>query len=77
MPVKDYGYDYPNGVGRTLAEVTYEELMSGSIEIDGKATTAVPLTSYSRSLEIANELKRWIDEGSFLLTEPVAEIDCF
>ncbi|MGE4503709.1 MAG: homocysteine biosynthesis protein [Desulfovibrionaceae bacterium] len=77
MPVKDYGYDYPNGVGRTLAEVTYEELMSGSIEIDGKATTTVPLTSYSRSLEIANELKRWIDEGSFLLTEPVAEIDCF
>ncbi|MBU1249137.1 MAG: homocysteine biosynthesis protein [Proteobacteria bacterium] len=77
MPVKDYGYDYPNGVPRTLAEVTFEELMSGEIEIDGKKTPTVPLTSYSMSLEIANELKKWIEEGKFFLTEPVEEIPCF
>ncbi len=77
MPVKDYGYDYPNGVPRTLAEVTFEELMSGEIEIDGKKTPTVPLTSYSMSLEIADELKNWIEEGKFFLSEPVEEIPCF
>ncbi len=77
MPVKDYGYDYPNGVPRTLAEVTFEELLSGEIEIDGKKTPTVPLTSYSMSLEVADELKNWIEQGKFFLSEPVEEIPCF
>jgi uncharacterized protein (DUF39 family) len=69
VPVKDYGYDYPNGISRTICHVTMEELKSGSIEVDGRVTPTVPLTSYTMSLEIAETLKKWIDEGRFLLTE--------
>ncbi|NDV24154.1 homocysteine biosynthesis protein [Desulfovibrio sp. JC022] len=75
MPVKDYGYDYPNGVGNILAHVTLEELKSGSINLNGKDIPTVPLTSHSISLEIADKLKDWIQKGDFLLTQPVEEIE--
>ncbi len=75
MPVKDYGYDYPNGVGNILAHVTMQELKSGSINLNGKDIPTVPLTSHSISLEIADKLKDWIQKGEFLLTEPVEEIE--
>lgn len=77
MPVKDYGYDYPNGIPRELARVTFEELVNGEIEVNGNKTTAIPLTSYSMSLEVANELKKWIEKGDFLLTEKVDDIPSF
>lgn len=70
MPVKDYGHDYPNGIPKILAHATYEELLSGEIEVGGKATPTVPLTSRTMSLEIADKLKDWIEKGEFLLTEP-------
>ncbi len=74
MPVKDYGHDYPNGVNRVLGHVTYAELRSGEVAINGKKTQAVPVTSLSLSLEVAQTLKSWIEEGKFLLTEPVEPI---
>lgn len=74
MPVKDYGYDYPNRLPRILKHAKFSELVSGEIELDGKKVPTVPLTSYTRSLEIANELKKWISEGSFTLTEAQEEI---
>ncbi|NJB68014.1 uncharacterized protein (DUF39 family) [Desulfobaculum xiamenense] len=77
MPVKDYGYDYPNGLPRILKHVKFSELVSGEIELNGKKVETVPLTSYSRSLEIANELKKWIEEGNFQLTEPQEEIPSY
>ncbi len=70
MPVRDYGYDYPNGVNRILGHVTLEELMSGEIDVGGRKTPTVPVTSYTMSLEIAEKLKSWIAEGKFLLSEP-------
>lgn len=77
MPVKDYGYDYPNGIPRELARPTFEELRSGEIAINGKVTSTVPVTSYSMSLEVANKLKDWIEKGEFLLTEKVDDIPSF
>lgn len=77
MPVKDYGYDYPNGIPRELERVTFEELKSGTIQVDGKDTATVPLTSYSMSLEVADKLKEWIEKGDFLLTEKVDDIPSF
>lgn len=74
MPVKDYGYDYPNGVGRILKHATFEELKSGEIELNGKSVQTVPLTSYSMSLEIADKLKQWIENGEFQLTEAQGKI---
>jgi len=65
-------FDY--GVGArsrpSLGEVTYEQLRSGSIEIDGKKVRTSPLTSLSRSREVAEQLKQWIATGQFLLSPP-------
>jgi len=74
MPIKDYGHDYPNGIGRTLGLVTYAECRTGEILVNGKKTQAVPLTSLTMSLEVAEKLKERIEQGKFLLTEPVEPI---
>ena len=74
MPIKDYGHDYPNGIGRSLGLVTYAECRTGEIMVNGKKTQAVPLTSLSMSLEVAEKLKEKIEQGKFLLTEPVEAI---
>lgn len=76
LPVKDYGHDYPNGVPRILKHVSYAELRSGEVEIQGQRVKTVPLTSYALSLEIADTLKAWIKKGEFLLSEPVDLIPC-
>ncbi len=74
VPVKDYGHDYPQGLPRVLGHVTMAELKAGEIDVMGKKVAAVPLTSYSRSLEVANTLKKWITNGEFLLTEAQEKI---
>lgn len=71
MPVKDYGHDYPHGVNRVLGHIPFDALRSGEVELMGKKVQTVPMTSYALSLEIANELKTWIEKGEFLLTEAV------
>ncbi|BDQ34276.1 homocysteine biosynthesis protein [Pseudodesulfovibrio portus] len=77
MPVKDYGYDYPNGIPRELTRASFEELRSGEVTVNGKKTSTVPVTSYSMSLEVADTLKEWIEKGEFLLTEKVEDIPSF
>ena len=66
----DYGKDYPKGEGKSLGQVSYAELKSGSIRFRGRDVPTVPLSSYIRALEIANILKGWIEKGEFALTEP-------
>jgi len=66
----DYGRDYPKGEGKSLGQVSYAELKSGSISFNGQGVQTVPLSSYTRALEVARELKDWIAKGDFLLTEP-------
>ena len=68
--VYDYGMDYPNGVAKSLGEVSYKELRSGSIELDGKKIATAPLSSYYKAREIAHILKEWIEKRDFLLGEP-------
>ena len=55
----------------TMLETNYKELRSGSIEINGVEIESSPLSSYKKALKIAEELKSWIDNGDFLLTNPV------
>ena len=66
----DYGKDYPNAEATSLGQVNYADLKSGEINFNGHKIHSVPLTSYTRSLEIANILKEWIEKGEFLLTQP-------
>jgi uncharacterized protein (DUF39 family) len=73
-PVIDYSSIYPNREPDTLGEVSYAELRSGKIKVQGKSVPTAALSSYPRALEIANTLKDWILKGEFLLTEPVASL---
>jgi uncharacterized protein (DUF39 family) len=55
-------------------KVSYEELRSGSIELNGKQVPTAPLSSLKKAREIASLLKQWIAKGEFLLTNPVAPL---
>jgi uncharacterized protein (DUF39 family) len=68
--VIDYGNDYPQGVGRSLTQVSYAELKSGAIMFQGRRVPTVPLSSVIKAREIAATLKTWIAKGRFLLGEP-------
>jgi uncharacterized protein (DUF39 family) len=68
--ILDYGIDYPKGEAVSLGRVSYAELKSGTITFRGQQVPAVPVSSRSRALEIADILKGWIEKGEFLLTEP-------
>jgi uncharacterized protein (DUF39 family) len=68
--VVDYGQDYPNGISTTHGRVSYAELKSGSITLNGRAVPTVPLSSVVRARMIAGTLKKWISTGQFLLGEP-------
>ncbi len=70
-PVVDYGEAYPNRIPGTLGYVSYAELKSGKITVLGKEVPTAPVSSYPLAREIAQILKSWIQEGKFLLTEPV------
>jgi len=66
-------FDY--GVARrsrpSLGRVTYEQLRSGSIEIDGKTVPTGPISSLKVARKIAAELKAWVAERGFTLQQPV------
>jgi uncharacterized protein (DUF39 family) len=68
--VIDYGNDYPKGKSKSLAQVSYAELKSGSIKVKGEKVPTVPLSSMVRAREIAELLKKRISKGKFLLGEP-------
>ena len=73
-PVIDYSSAYPERQPDVLAEVSYAELKSGKIEVQGKDVATASLSSYPKAREIANTLKDWIKNGEFLLTEVVAPL---
>jgi uncharacterized protein (DUF39 family) len=61
-------------VAGALGEVSYAQLKSGKVKVQGKDVPTGNLSSYSKAREIAEELKGWIKKGDFLLTEPVAPL---
>jgi uncharacterized protein (DUF39 family) len=73
-PVVDYSDAYPNRKAEVLAEVSYAELKSGKIKVNGKEIPTASLSSYPGAVEIALTLKEWIKKGEFLLSDPVAPL---
>jgi uncharacterized protein (DUF39 family) len=73
-PVVDYSGAYPERKPDVIKHVSYAELKSGVIEVNGKFVPATPLSSYPRAKEIAETLKSWIAGGGFELTAPVAAL---
>ncbi len=68
--VIDYGHDYTNGIARSYGEVSYAQLKSGEITVNGKKVLTAPLSSIVKAREIANYLKTQIEDGRFLLNKP-------
>jgi len=66
----DYGNDYANGVARSYGQVSYAELKSGFIQLNGQEVPTVPLSSLVRAREITEILKTKISQGKFFLGEP-------
>jgi L-aspartate semialdehyde sulfurtransferase len=71
-PVVDFSI--PRRVRPTFGLVSYAQLKSGRILIDGRNVRVAPLASIFLSRQVALELKQWIEAGKFTLTEPVAPI---
>lgn len=70
--VVDYGV--PSRSRPILRKVSYEELRSGTIELNGKKVPTAPLSSLRKAREIARELKEKILKGEFLLQEPIQKL---
>ncbi|MEB3293185.1 MAG: homocysteine biosynthesis protein [Synechococcales bacterium] len=71
-PIVDFSI--PRRVRPTFGLMSYAQLKSGKVPIDGKVVRVAPLASIYLSRQVAIELKQWIQRGDFLLTEPVAEL---
>ncbi|HLO47575.1 MAG TPA: homocysteine biosynthesis protein [Kamptonema sp.] len=71
-PVMDFSI--PRRVRPTFGLVTYAQLKTGRIVIEGKPVRVAPLASFYLSRQVALELKQWIEAGQFTLTLPVAPI---
>lgn len=68
-------YSVSEGAKPVLARVSYEDLQSGSIELEGKVIKTAPLSSIKKAREIAEILKDKIKSGDFTLNEPVLKFD--
>lgn len=71
-PIVDFSI--PRRVRPTFGQVSYAQLKSGRIGVEGKAVRVAPLASIYLSRQVAIELQRQIEAGEFLLTEPVAPL---
>ncbi len=70
--VVDYGV--PERSKPVLRKVSYQELRSGSIELNGRKVLTAPLTSLRKSREIAQLLKDMISQKKFFLQEPIQKL---
>ncbi|HDN65844.1 MAG TPA: CBS domain-containing protein [Methanosarcinales archaeon] len=68
--IVDYGI--PRRSHPMVREVTYEELRSGIVDIDGKEVRTSSLSSFNLARAIADELKRWIGAGEFFVSAPAS-----
>lgn len=69
-----YDYGYSERSRKALKRVTYAELRSGEIEIDGKKIKTAPLSSVLKARKIAEELREKIISGEFVMTVPSAAL---
>ena len=69
-----FDYSISSGPRPSLRKVSYEELRSGSLELNGKIVTTAPLSSMKKAREIAQILKELILKGEFYLSQPVTSL---
>lgn len=57
-----------------IRKVSYAELKSGKVEINGEEVRVSPLSSQYMAEKITKELKKMIEKGEFFLTQPVERV---
>ncbi|MCW3994557.1 MAG: homocysteine biosynthesis protein [Candidatus Bathyarchaeota archaeon] len=67
-------YSVPRRDRPKLGQVSYKELKSGSIIVNGKKVRVSSLSSLKMAKKAALTLKTWIEEGTFFLTSPVERL---
>ncbi len=70
--VLDYGV--ARRVRPILRKISYEELKSGKIEINGVEVPVSSLSSFNSARKVAEILKAWIGRGEFYLSKPAERI---
>jgi L-aspartate semialdehyde sulfurtransferase len=70
--VIDYGV--PRKDRPKLARVSYKELKSGTIVVNGKRIRVSSLSSLKTARKVAAKLKAWIENSEFYLTTPVERL---
>ena len=70
-----YDYSVQSRTRPSFRIVSYEELFSGEVELQGKKVKSASLSSVSRAREIAQLLKQQISSGQFFLTNAVKTFD--
>lgn len=63
--------DYGSPGTPKLGQVTYEQLRSGEIEVNGQKVRTAPVASLAKARQIAEILKKQIQDGQFQLQEPI------
>jgi L-aspartate semialdehyde sulfurtransferase len=63
--------DYGSPGTPKLGQVTYEQLRSGEIEVNGQKVRTAPVSSLAKARNIAQLLKDKIEKGEFLVQEPI------
>ncbi|MEM9979959.1 MAG: homocysteine biosynthesis protein [Cyanobacteria bacterium P01_D01_bin.2] len=71
-PIIDFSI--PRRVRPSFGLVSYQQLKSGHITINGSRVRTAPLSSLYMGQKVASTLKDWITEGKFELSEPVAPL---
>ena len=68
--------DYSTGTRSrpTIKQVSYNDLKSGEIEINGKGVKVSSTTSMYKARKIAEELKDWVANKGFMLYKPVRKL---
>jgi L-aspartate semialdehyde sulfurtransferase len=67
-------YSVPRRDRPNFGQVSYKELKSGSICVNGKKVRVSSLSSLKMAKKVSQTLKSWIDEGTFFLSAPVERL---
>ncbi|MFA4860890.1 homocysteine biosynthesis protein [Methanoregula sp.] len=73
VDILDYGV--PSRSRPVAKKVTYAELRSGSVELNGEEIRTSSLSSYRKARQVAAELKQWVEKGTLQLALPTRAID--
>jgi uncharacterized protein (DUF39 family)/predicted transcriptional regulator len=68
-------YSVPSVNRPVLRRVSYEELKSGKVGLGDRTVRSASMSSLRMAVEVAETLKKWISEGVFKLSRPVAPLN--